>query len=702
MELYTKYSKEKIKLSNKPFASGGDGSLYHISSPQSLKHLVAKIYHPHKQNATNEEKLNYLIQNAPTDIAKDSLAWATDLVYQEQKFVGILMPLLEGKTLTVLTLNLLSDRIGLQWNRFELGNQNAHKLRLRICLNLAKIIHRLHQSQRYVIVDLKPDNILVRPNGSVALIDMDSIEVVEKHKVLYPAYSATPEYSPPEYHQLQAQNRDRIALSWNRFSMSIIFYQLLLGIHPFAGSCQAPYQQMVSLSDKIKGGLFVHGKLFQQHLKTLPPPHKGFELLNYELQELFKLCFEQGHKAVVKRPTAQEWELVLTAVLDTSSKEIFFHISKKSGQLPSKQIKKKSLTTTTVGIQTTRREQQGKNIKPLLNKTLNVELNIYSEEFKTRIQASRILFGVITSIVLTATITTSITFGFLPSNLIFWLLNCCIFILSTTIYTLIDKQQFEKQRWEHNSVSLRKQMNKSSYDSNIQRALLRKIKDLRHSLNLQFKQLQKQKDQTARLLPLQQAVVNAQKQLLNDLKKFDTESIKLAEEEYLAHLKIRQNYLEFIKNDPFAKKLGVISYILVQSKLTEQPSRLVKLKNIFEHSEKKHITVQEDYAQKQDSLAKTIKKKSKHLKSLKKDLTACKTILSTSIKKQEQFDYDLQDNHLRLEKAYKDAQQIFKLNDYLKYKKPISTSQYLSAFWGRKTLIKILKDLKDKYSFTLF
>ncbi|MCP4443688.1 MAG: hypothetical protein GY810_32690 [Aureispira sp.] len=695
MELYTKHTKEKLKLSDKPFASGGEGSLYKISSPHSLKNLVVKIYHSNKRSTEQEEKLNYLIAHPPILSEENSLAWPVDLVYGQEGFMGFMMPLLKGKTLTVLTLNLLSDKIGPQWNRFELGNQNAHKLRKRICLHLAKTIHELHDTKRYVIVDLKPDNIVVRPNGSAALIDMDSIEVLDNKKILYPAYSATPEYSPPEYHQLQKERKEAIDLSWNRFSMSIIFYQLLLGIHPFAGSCKAPFQKMVSLSDKIKAGLFVHGGLFQKHFLTIPPPHQGFEELNYELKEFFKLCFENGHHVLQMRPTAQEWVSVLTAVLDQSSDNAFFHINKKTGQAPSTQINKKSLTTSTVGVQTSKIDQQVKVIKPLMTKTQNIEFYLCNLEFKSRLKSTRIITGIVGSLALTLSIALTVLNGFSVFNLLFWMINIGVPILTTAAILWAEKQRLVSLATEKKpkTPSIREELRTDPFTRS---STFRQIKTVRAKLNQQFRQLKKQKEQAARLLPLQQAVANTQKELLQDLKRLDQEYLELAEKEYQTHLKTRQKYLDYIQNNPFLKNLGILSYVLLQSRGKRKEKVLKSLQGIHENIKKSHLKVEKNYAQQRTLLQQEIKNKLQELKKLKKELASRKTLFSSNIKKQEQFDYNLQDNYKQLEKAYEDAQKTFKLKDYLKQKKPISISQYLLAFWGRKTSLAILKDLKEK------
>jgi len=316
LHFYTKLSKEKIKLSNKPIASGGEGALYPVASPRSYKNLIVKIYHPDKRDAEREAKMKYLIQYPPIVTPKNQhqpIAWVLDLIYQNDKFAGVLMHKIKGKKLTKLTLSKLSRRADKAWQRFAFGQPEALKLRLRTCFNIAVVIHKIHKSEHYVLVDLKPDNILMQPNGLVAIVDMDSVEVIENGRAIFPAPVATPEYTPPEHY---TQKRKTIAETWDRFGMGVIFYQLLFGLHPFAASANPPYDVLVSLDEKIKQGLYVHIKERQRVFKITPPPHKRFHDLPGELQELFQDCFESGHSSPQARPSALKWCIELAKLLD--------------------------------------------------------------------------------------------------------------------------------------------------------------------------------------------------------------------------------------------------------------------------------------------------------------------------------------------------------------------------------------------------
>ncbi len=316
LHFYTKYSKEKIKISDKAFASGGEGAIYAIASPRNYSHLVAKIYYPEKRTKDREAKMHYLMQHPPIVFQKGqppSIGWVQDVVYKDNQFLGILLIKIEGKKLTKLTLAKLSRRADKAWQRFAFQDPDSIKLRLRTCFNLAVVIYQIHEYGQYVLVDLKPDNVLMQPNGLLAVVDMDSVEVIENGKAIFAAPVATPEYTPPEHY---TGPRGVIEETWDRFSLGVIFYQLLLGLHPFAASSHPPYDNLVSIHDKIQHHLYVHNSHKKEFLNVIPPPHKRHDQLPIEVQQLFQACFVLGAENPFSRPSALDWCVALAALLN--------------------------------------------------------------------------------------------------------------------------------------------------------------------------------------------------------------------------------------------------------------------------------------------------------------------------------------------------------------------------------------------------
>lgn len=297
----------KIQLANSSFAKGGEGELFEIISPNTYCDKVAKIFSPNKRDKERETKLEYLLKNAPPSTGNtnhNSIIWVTDLIFDNGSFVGFLMPVAKGEKLEMLCHTKHPRQLGPEWKKFDFASSGAMELRLKICFNIAVALYQIHNLKCYVLVDMKPENIMIQSNGLISIIDTDSVAVIKNNNVLFHAPVATPEYSPPE-HYTTIPNKIHKE-SWDRFSLAVIFYRVLCGIHPFTGTCNHPYDKCVGLADMVEKGLFPHGNK-KGVFKVIPPPHKNFSNLKKAIQDLFINCFEKGHFNPEIRPTAADW-----------------------------------------------------------------------------------------------------------------------------------------------------------------------------------------------------------------------------------------------------------------------------------------------------------------------------------------------------------------------------------------------------------
>jgi serine/threonine protein kinase len=313
LDLFIKSSREKIVLKQHPFASGGEGALFELEAPDKFSHLCAKIYHSNKRTPVKQRKIEYLYQHPPAyDVpyaqGTQPVIWVKELLVDSNgQIMGFLMPYATGEKLEILCSAKLPRRLSSLWQRFDLKETTAYHLRLKLCFNVAIALRQMHKTASYVLVDLKPDNILVRPNGLVSIVDTDSLEVIEQGRCIFAATVATPEYTPPEYYRGVKPGEVLIEDTWDRFSLAVILYKLLFGIHPFAATAKPPFDHYNSLGDKIKEGLFVHDPNKKSMFKVVPPPHRKFYQIDATLQKLFVRAFSEGHQDAYKRPTAAQW-----------------------------------------------------------------------------------------------------------------------------------------------------------------------------------------------------------------------------------------------------------------------------------------------------------------------------------------------------------------------------------------------------------
>ncbi len=315
-EIYTSLrlaNQQSIRIETEALGRGGEGNVYAVSYPAQWKGHVVKIYHPQERKALREAKLNYMIEHPPKIADGHSVIWPSSIVYREGKFMGYLMPQAPGLyDLTVLSSLKISSRIPHEWQeKYTRSQVSGLTNRLKICYNLAYAVNILHQTERYVLVDMKPENIKLSLNGQISLLDIDSVEITDHQQLLFSAEKLTAEYSPPEMQDLN-HHQDLIPETWDRFSMAVIFYKILLGLHPFTGTGKDTYSHLMSYTEKIRAGLFPFGSK-ADYLAVIPKPHDNFMALPVSMQQLFKDCFDKGCSMPTLRPTAEAWKQALIA-----------------------------------------------------------------------------------------------------------------------------------------------------------------------------------------------------------------------------------------------------------------------------------------------------------------------------------------------------------------------------------------------------
>lgn len=294
-----------ITISDQPFKSGkgGEGAVHPVISPKTLLNHCVKIY---TRPQGREQKLKYMIANPPSKLQDTSymICWPKEVLYENRKFVGFIMPAAYPghSKLYDLCSPKTPPNAPKHWAvLFDRASGAGVAARMKLCVNVAIAVHSIHSMSDYVLVDFKPQNVLVSPDGKIALIDIDSLQISQGDRVLYPGRVNTLEYSPPESAKLDRQKR--ISRSWDEFSLAVVMYQVLFGLHPYAATPQGQYENMNTLDQKISSGLWVHGTK-TRFIKMKPPLHNNFSLVPQSVQILFQNAFDGNPNT---RPSAERW-----------------------------------------------------------------------------------------------------------------------------------------------------------------------------------------------------------------------------------------------------------------------------------------------------------------------------------------------------------------------------------------------------------
>jgi len=300
---------------------GGEATIYQVANHPAQ---VAKLYH----HPTTERlaKLAAMLANPPSQQQHHTaIAWPTDLLYQDNQFVGFLM----SKVSHSKPIFQVYHPQARQQHFSSFTWQALH----RVAYNTAVMMSAIH-AKGYVIGDINESNILVNSQGLVTIVDTDSFQVVDETGQIHRCKVGKPEYTPPELQGVSFSQIDQ-TIEHDLFGLGVLLFQLLMeGYHPFAGVLTS--RLSVGRVDlyAIREGLFPYGA---DSTITPPPAAPSFAMLHSPLKEAFEQCFEQGHHQPVLRPEASQWAIWLNQAenaLTTCSEKIAHVYSNHSDHCP--------------------------------------------------------------------------------------------------------------------------------------------------------------------------------------------------------------------------------------------------------------------------------------------------------------------------------------------------------------------------------
>ena len=259
--------------------------------------------------------IEFMLANPPISLKGDNfrICWPKYSAFDsDNNLVGYLAP--KGFENSISLTSLIdgyNDKLDSQWGAFLDNSQRSCELRLKLCANLAQALASITDINQYA---LSPENILITADAKVSLVALDLMLMNKKLNPLFSFdSSALMGYLPAEAIQGAVDaNNNSVA----RFSLAVIMYKLLFGVHPYDAKFKPPHSNHSSIQDKIENDLFVHGA-GKTHVLDLAEEHKTFEALHHSLKSPFQLAFNDRHK--LQRPSPKKWQDILfTAIADNN------------------------------------------------------------------------------------------------------------------------------------------------------------------------------------------------------------------------------------------------------------------------------------------------------------------------------------------------------------------------------------------------
>jgi hypothetical protein len=215
-------------------AAGGEGTLHHTS----LDDTVCKIYHQHCLTATRRAKLDLMLSRT---VRIKGVCWPTEIVTDSDgAFVGYLMPRAEGKILkTAVFAKPLLLRTFPHWTRAHLTE---------LAITILRSIDQLHRLNIF-IGDINPQNILVKDERNIFLVDADSFQVEG-----FPCPVGTETFTPAER---QGQNYANFLRSRadELFAVTTLLFMIL-----FPGKAPYSSQGGGEATENIRNKRFAYGR----------------------------------------------------------------------------------------------------------------------------------------------------------------------------------------------------------------------------------------------------------------------------------------------------------------------------------------------------------------------------------------------------------------------------------------------------------
>ena len=298
--------------------SGGEGTVFDIPG----EHLVIKIY---KTGTTElEKKLRYMVMHPVPSLTDQygnpilNLAWPRDIVFDQQGFVGYAMPKLEDALeIFHVVRGYKSPKVKQLWPNY------TWELNVQVARNLALAVFHLH-SNGYVIGDMNDKNIMVRPDGAVCILDIDSFDFTDASTgIHYRCGVGLADYLAPELHGRNLRTANFSAQT-DDYALAIHIFQLLMdNHHPFTGRQLVKTQNSSSANQRVQR--MVDG--ICPFLKNIPgydipaDAPKLEEMLPQKLRADFSQTFSYDSttalSAASRRTTAEQWARDLNDFLMT-------------------------------------------------------------------------------------------------------------------------------------------------------------------------------------------------------------------------------------------------------------------------------------------------------------------------------------------------------------------------------------------------
>lgn len=295
---------------------GGEGTVYEIigSSDKVLKIYHSTHFKTEAERSIMERKLRAMLNMNVAAVVDNKLrlAWPTDIVYENGKMVGFVMPKVTAPLKIFDLYREIVPKTTLTKKRDTVHPGYHWKYSVQYAYNLAWVVNYVH-SKGIVIGDLNQNNIVADPkSGAVILIDCDSFDIRDPiSKEHFRCTYALPEILAPELQTVGTLANGTFTRESDNFSLAIHIFRLLMNnADPFGGQITTnASQSAIAANASIVNGECPYVRTVPG--KTLHPRMLPLSFLPSSLQTLFQRTFDYtaitAKSRINNRASAGEW-----------------------------------------------------------------------------------------------------------------------------------------------------------------------------------------------------------------------------------------------------------------------------------------------------------------------------------------------------------------------------------------------------------
>ncbi len=292
----------RVLLPARAAGRGGSGTVYRAQN------LAVKVLHPAARTPEVMDRVQALLGFPPDP----RFALPRDEVFDGPNgtIIGYAMPWMEGVPFLCLLDDRAAKKVGVTFTPLE---------RLAGGEKLAALYDAAHRDLHVIIGDGNESNFLITwgPGGEIGVagIDCDEYGFSARNPrtgrpVVYAPSRGKEPYLSPSLQGVDLRTASRTEDD-DAFTLGTLLFNAVVGVHPFAVVAPPGSAPPGPVGARIRNGLWPYDPKVTLPAGWRPAGDNAFRSLPGPIQDLFRVCFVQGHNDPSSRPRPAVWQTAL-------------------------------------------------------------------------------------------------------------------------------------------------------------------------------------------------------------------------------------------------------------------------------------------------------------------------------------------------------------------------------------------------------